>query len=272
MALDTGTAFGPLRAALRGELIEPSDPGYDAARALWNASIDRHPAAIARCTGTADVQHAVRFAREHDLVVAVRGGGHNVAGHAGCDGGLVIDLSRLRGVALDLQARVATVEPGATWGDLDGMTQPFGLAVPGGIVSSTGVAGFTLGGGLGWLTRTHGAACDSLLGAEVVTADGELIRADEDLLWGLRGGGGNFGIVTRFELALHPVGPTVLAGPRLYPLARAAELLALRRELHASAGEELQTIVIGRRAPGAPWIPPAVHGQLVVALVACWCG
>jgi FAD/FMN-containing dehydrogenase len=175
-------------------------------------------------------------------------------------------------VALDLQARVATVEPGATWGDLDGMTQPFGLAVPGGIVSSTGVAGFTLGGGLGWLTRTHGAACDSLLGAEVVTADGELIRADEDLLWGLRGGGGNFGIVTRFELALHPVGPTVLAGPRLYPLARAAELLALRRELHASAGEELQTIVIGRRAPGAPWIPPAVHGQLVVALVACWCG
>jgi FAD/FMN-containing dehydrogenase len=272
MALDTGTAFGPLRAALRGELIEPDDPGYDAARALWNASIDRHPAAIARCAGTADVQFAVRFARERDLVVAVRGGGHNVAGLAGCDGGLVIDLSGLRGVELDLQARVADVEPGATWGDVDKATQAFGLAVPGGIVSSTGVAGFTLGGGLGWLTRTYGAASDSLRGAEVVTADGELIRADEDLLWGLRGAGGNFGIVTRFELDMHPVGPTVLAGPRLYLLERAVELLALRREIHASAGEELQTIVIGRRAPGAPWIPPAVHGRLVVMLVACWCG
>jgi FAD/FMN-containing dehydrogenase len=146
MALHTGTAFGPLRAALRGELIEPSDPGYDAARALWNASTDRHPAAIARCAGTADVQHAVRFAREHDLLLAVRGGGHNVAGNAGCDGGLVIDLSRLRGVELDLQARIAHVEPGATWGDLDKATQAFGLAEPGGIVSTTGVAGFTLGG------------------------------------------------------------------------------------------------------------------------------
>src|SRR5262245_25527896 len=150
MALET-----PLRAALRGELIEPEDPRYDAARAVWNGSIDRRPAAIARCAGPADVQAAVRFAREHDVLVSVRGGGHNIAGHAVCDGGLVIDLSQLRGVELDLQARVAHVEPGATWGDVDRATQPFGLAVPGGIVSSTGVAGFTLGGGLGWITRAY---------------------------------------------------------------------------------------------------------------------
>jgi FAD/FMN-containing dehydrogenase len=257
---------------LRGELIRPGDPGYDAARAVWNGSIDRRPAAVAHCTGAADVAAAVRFAREHGLPLSVRGGGHNIAGHAVCEDGLVIDLSRLRGVFVDPVARRAHVAPGATWGDVDHETQPFGLAAPGGIVSTTGVAGFTLGGGLGWLTRRYGAACDSLLAADVVTADGELVRAGEELLWGLRGGGGNFGIVTRFELALHPVGPTVLAGPRVYPLERAPDVLALRRELTARAGEELQTIVILRNAPAAPWIPAAVHGTPVTVLVVCWCG
>jgi FAD/FMN-containing dehydrogenase len=262
--------------ALRGRLIRPADPAYDAARAVWNGSIDRRPAAIARCTGAADVMEAVRFARERGLPVSVRGGGHNIAGHAVCDDGLVIDLSGLRGVFVDPAARRAQVAPGATWGDVDHETQPFGLAAPGGIVSTTGVAGFTLGGGLGWLTPRYGAACDSLLAADVVTAEGELVRAsaaeNPELLWGLRGGGGNFGIVTRFELALHPVGPTVLAGPRVYPLERAAEALALRRELTARAGDELQTIVILRNAPAAAWVPPAVHGTPVVLLVVCWCG
>src|ERR671930_1398201 len=163
MALDTGIAFGPLRAALRGELIEPSDPGYDAARALWNASIDRHPAAIARCAGTADVQHAVRFAREHDLVVAVRGGGHNVAGHAGCDGGLVIDLSPMKGIWVDPARRTVRAQGGVTWGELDRETQVFGLATTGGTDPTTGIAGLTLGGGLGWLQGKYGLTCDNLL-------------------------------------------------------------------------------------------------------------
>jgi FAD/FMN-containing dehydrogenase len=272
MALQIDLGFDTLRERLRGAVILPDDRDYDGARAVWNGSIDRRPAAIARCTGTADVIAAVRFANEHDLRIAVRGGSHNIAGYGVCDGGLVIDLSGLRSVMVDPVARVAQVGPGATWGDVDHETQAFGLAAPGGIVSTTGVAGFTLGGGLGWLTRAYGAACDSLVGADVVTADGELVRAPEDLLWGLRGGGGNFGIVTRFELALHPVGPTILGGPRLYPLARARDVLALRREIHAGAGDALQTIVILRRAPAAPWVPSAVHGSLVVAFVACWCG
>jgi FAD/FMN-containing dehydrogenase len=272
MALQIEIGFDALRDRLRGDLILPEHPDYDRARTVWNGSIDRHPAAIARCSGTADVSAAVRFARERDLLVAVRGGGHNVAGHAVCDDGLVIDLSGLRAVTVDPLARIAQVGPGATWGDVDHETQAFGLAAPGGIVSTTGVAGFTLGGGLGWLTRAYGAACDNLLGADVVTAEGELVRAPADLLWGLRGGGGNFGIVTRFELALHPVGPTILGGPMMYPLARTRDLMALRRDLHAAAPDELQTIVILRQAPPAPWVPPAVHGEPVAVLVACWCG
>src|SRR5262245_16942702 len=194
MALQIDLGFDALRDRLRGELILPEDPDYDQAVAVWNGSIDRRPAAIARCTGTADVIAAVRFARDHYLLVAVRGGGHNVAGFGTCDDGLVIDLSGLRSVTVDPTIRVAHVAPGATWGDVDHETQAFGLAAPGGIVSTTGIAGFTLGGGLGWLTRAHGASCDGLLGAQVVTADGELVRAPEELLWGLRGGGGNFGI------------------------------------------------------------------------------
>jgi FAD/FMN-containing dehydrogenase len=257
---------------LPGDVVLPGDAGYDAARAVWNASIDRRPAAIVRCRRPADVVAAVRFARAHDLPIAVRGGGHNVAGLAVCDGGVVIDLSGLRGAVVDPHRRIARVQPGATWGDLDAATQRHALAAPGGLVSMTGVAGFTLGGGLGWLTRRYGPACDCLLGAEVVTADGEVVAADAELLWGLRGGGGNFGVVTRFDLRLHPVGPIVLAGPRAYPLDRRPDVLDAFRAITASASEELATLLVVRHAPPAPWLPPAVHGRPVAMLVLCATG
>lgn len=252
------------------ELIVPGDARYDAARTVWNAAIDRRPAAIARCSSADEVVAAVRFARERGWPLAVRGGGHNIAGLAVCDGGLVIDLSRWRGARVD--GRVAHVAPGTLWGELDLATQVHGLAAPGGLVSKTGVAGFTLGGGLGWLTRRFGPACDSLLGAEVVTADGEVVEADDELLWGLRGGGGNFGVVTRFDLALHPVGPIVYAGVRAYPLERLDEVLAAREVLTASAPPELATLLILRQAPPAPWIPAEVHGRHVAMLALCWTG
>jgi FAD/FMN-containing dehydrogenase len=208
MAVPAVIDFAGLRRAVAGDVIAPADAGYDAARAVWNASIDRRPAAIVRCAGTEDGVAGLELARSSGVRVSVRGGGHNVAGLAVCDDGLVLDLSLLRGVAVDAEARVAHVEPGSTWGDVDAATQTAGLAAPGGIVSMTGVAGFTLGGGIGWLMRACGPACDSLMGAQVVTADGAIVEAgdDTDLLWGLRGGGGNFGVVTRLDLRLHPVG------------------------------------------------------------------
>jgi FAD/FMN-containing dehydrogenase len=265
-----------LRESVHGPVLAPGDEAYDEARSVWNAMIDRRPAAIVRCSGTADVLAAVRFAREHDLLVAVRGGGHNVAGVAVCDGGLVIDLSRLRGASVDPAARVARVQPGATWADLDHETQAFGLAVPGGLVSMTGVAGFTLGGGIGWLTRRYGFAADSLIAADLVTADGEYLRVDEhqhpELLWGLRGGGGNFGVVSSFEFRLHEAGPTVFAGPRAWPMERAPEVLRCFRELKADAPDELTMLAILRIAPPAPWIPPEYHGKPVVVLVTCYSG
>ncbi len=199
----TDAVAAELRSRLRGDILGRGDPGYDAVRRVWNGMIDKRPALIARCTGTADVAAAVAVVREHDLLVAVRGGGHNVAGNAVCDGGLVIDLSPMKGIRVDPANRTARAQPGATWGDFDHETQPFGLATTGGLVSTTGIAGFTLGGGLGWLMRRHGLACDNLLSADVVTADGRLLTAspveNADLFWGLRGGGGNFGIVTSFE-------------------------------------------------------------------------
>jgi FAD/FMN-containing dehydrogenase len=246
------------------DLIVPGDPRYDDARTVWNAAIDRRPAAIVRCTSTADVVAALRLARERGRPVAVRGGGHNVAGLAVADGALVVDCSQWRGVQMD--GRVAHVAPGTLMGDLDAATQAFGLAAPGGIMSTTGVAGFTLGGGIGWLTRRFGPACDGLLGAEVVTAEGEVIEAEGELLWGLRGGGGNFGVVTRFDLALHEVGP-VVAGMRVYPLERLDEVLAAFGAL--AIAPELAILLILRQAPPAPWIPSDVHGRHVAMLAVC---
>jgi FAD/FMN-containing dehydrogenase len=247
------------------DLILPDDPRYDEARTVWNAAIDRRPAAIVRCTCTEDVVAAVRLARERGWPVAVRGGGHNVAGLAVADGALVVDCSQWRGVRVD--GRVARVAPGTLMGELDTATQALGLAAPGGIMSTTGVAGFTLGGGIGWLTRRLGPACDGLLGAEVVTANGDVIEADGELLWGLRGGGGNFGVVTRFDLSLHKVGPTVVAGIRVYPLERLDEVLAAFGALSIVPG--LAILLILRQAPPAPWIPADVHGRHVAALAVC---
>jgi FAD/FMN-containing dehydrogenase len=209
------------KANLGGELIQPHDQGYDEARTVWNAMIDKRPALIARCSGTADVITAVKFAREQNLLLSVRGGGHNIAGSALCDDGLTIDLSGMKGLHVDLKTRTVRAQPGCNLGDLDRETQIFGLVVPAGIVTDTGIAGLTLGGGFGWLTRRYGYTCDNLLSADVVTADGSFITASEkensDLFWGLRGGGGNFGIVTSFEYQAHPVGPQVTAGMVIHP-------------------------------------------------------
>src|SRR5512145_2889558 len=231
----------------RGRLIRADHADYDTARAVWNGAIDRRPRLVARCSGTADVVAAVRFARDHDLEIAIRGGGHNVAGTAVCDGGIVIDLSAMRGVRVDPAVRSAWVQGGALWGDVDHETQAHGLATTGGIVSHTGVAGLTLGGGVGWLMRRHGLTVDNLLAADVVTADGESLRASEDehpdLFWALRGGGGNFGVVTAFEFRLHSVGPTVLAGPILWDAADAGEVLRFYRDFVRDAPDELGTVV-----------------------------
>jgi FAD/FMN-containing dehydrogenase len=275
ITLDDGDIAGLAR-HFRGDLIGRNHARYDGARRIWNGAIDRHPLLVARCSGVADVAAALRFARERGLVVAVRGGGHNVAGTAVCDDGIVIDLSPMKGMWINPGARVARAQPGLLWGEFDHETQQFGLATPGGIVTHTGIAGLTLGGGLGWLMRRYGLTCDNLLSADMVTADGELVRAsaDEnvDLFWGLRGGGGNFGIVTSFEYRLHPVGPNVLAGVVLYPAARAREVLDFYRSWVAGAPDELMTIVVLRMAPPAPFLPTAIHGQPVVIIGVCYAG
>src|SRR3954469_15667834 len=260
-----------LAAELRGSLIRPGDDDYDSARALWNAAHDHYPAIIVRCAGPADVAAAVRFARSEKLEVAVRGGGHSIPGFSGVDGGLVIDLSPMRGILVDPVGRRAIVQGGCTWRDVDLETQAHGLATTGGLVSSTGVAGFTLGGGIGWLMRSYGLASDNLLSADVVTADGEMVRASEtenaDLLWALRGGGGNFGVVTSFEFALHPVGPTLAGGVIFYPGDDAEAVLRGWREWLKSAPDELTTVVNLTTAPPAPFIPEAWHGKRVIAIV-----
>jgi FAD/FMN-containing dehydrogenase len=270
------TGYDELAGALRGEVLVPESPGYDAARRIWNGAIDRRPACIARCAGVADVVAAVRFARERELTVSVRSGGHGVGGHALCDGGLVIDLSPMKGIRVDAAARTARAEAGVLWGELDRETQLAGLATVGGIVTHTGIAGLTLGGGIGWLMRKHGATVDNLLSADVVTADGDVMTASEerdaDLLWGLRGGGGNFGVVTSFEYRLHPVGPAVLAGPIFHPLDRAPEVLRFYREFAAAAPDELTTIFNLRLAPPLPFLPPEVHGRPIVMIGACYAG
>lgn len=265
-----------LATALRGKVLTAASPGYDTARSIWNAMIDRRPALIIQCAGAADVKAAVELAREHSLLVAVRGGGHNIAGAAVCDGGLMIDLSPMRGVRVDPRSRTARVEPGCTLGDFDRETQAFGLATPLGINSTTGVAGLTLGGGFGWLTRRYGMTVDNLLSADVVTADGELLTATErrhaDLFWALRGGGGNFGVVTSFELRLHPVGPDLFSGLVVYPFAEAASILDRYRRVAAEAPDELSAWVVVRKAPPLPFLPAAVHGTEILAIAMLWAG
>ena len=255
-----------------GELLAPSDSDYDEARKIWNGAIDRRPALIARCRDARDVAAALRLARERDLQIAVHGGGHGVAGLAVNDGGLVIDLSSMKAIAVDAQARTARAQGGVLWGELDAATQAHGLATVGGIVTHTGIAGLTLGGGIGWLMRRHGATVDNFAGAEVVTPDGAIVRADDELMWGLRGGGGNFGVVTEFEYRIHPIGPTVLAGPIYYALDDAPAALRHYRDFIAQAPDELTTIVNLRQAPPLPILPPEMHGRPVVAIIACWAG
>jgi hypothetical protein len=265
-----------LKASLRGELIQPHDERYDDARKVWNAMIDKRPALIARCSGTADVIAAVNFAREHDLLLSVRGGGHNIAGTALCDDGLTIDLSGMKGIHVDLKTRTVRAQPGCNLGDLDRETQVFGLAVPAGIVTDTGIAGLTLGGGFGWLTRRYGYTCDNLLSADVVTADGTVLTASDkqnaELFWGLRGGGGNFGVVTSFAYQAYPVGPQVTAGMVVHPMERPREVVEFFREFSASAPEELCCLLNLRQAPPAPFLPEEVHGKPIVAIAVCHSG
>jgi FAD/FMN-containing dehydrogenase len=265
-----------LRAGMRGEVIVPADPGYDAARAVWNGAIDRRPGAVARCAGTADVLHAVNVARSAGLLVAVRSGGHSFAGNGVCDDGLVIDLAPMRGIRVDPGARRARCGAGVLWGELDHETQAFGLATPGGVISHTGVAGLTLGGGLGWLNRRHGLSCDNLAAVDLVTADGQLVHAgerqNEDLFWGLRGGGGNFGIATSFEFAVHPVGPSVLAGLVLFRLDRAGAIGRFAHEWASGAPRELSTIFAVATAPPEPFVIPEAQGQRAVMVLFCWTG
>jgi FAD/FMN-containing dehydrogenase len=252
-----------LRAGFRGPLLLPTDPEYDDARQIWNAMIDRRPAVIARCTGTADVVAAVRFARQHGLRVAVRGGGHSAAGKAVVDDGLVIDLSLMKGVRVDPASKTARAEGGATWGDFDHETQLFGLAAPGGVISTTGIAGLTLGGGFGWLTRRFGLSCDNVVSVDIVTASGECVTASEhentDLFWAVRGGGGNFGVVTSFEYRLHEVGPLVLTSILAWPAARAAEVLRVHREATRALPDEVGTSAAFVTAPPLPFIPEEMH-------------
>ena len=272
----TATDLERLHDSIHGLVIGPDHEGYDEARSIWNGAIDRRPACIARCTGVADVVAAVRFARERELPVAVRSGGHGVGGHAICDGGLVIDLSPMQGIRVDPAGRTARAEAGVLWGKLDRETQLHGLATVGGIVTHTGIAGLTLGGGIGWLMRKHGATVDNLVSVDLVTAEGELLTASEDqnpdLFWGLRGGGGNFGIVTSFEYRLHPVGPIVLAGPIFHRLEDAREVLRFYREFIAAAPDELTTIFDLSVAPPLPFLPEDVHGNPIVMVGACYAG
>lgn len=261
---------------LRGPLIHADHDDYDEARLVWNGLIDKRPALIARCFGTGDVVDAVDFAREHDLLVAVRGRGHNVAGNAVCDAGLVIDLSAMRGIHVDAQACTAYVQPGADWGDLDKETQLHSLVTPGGQVSMTGVAGLTLGGGMGYLRRKWGLSCDNLRSVEVVTADGRVVTAseaeNEDLFWAVRGGGGNFGVVTSFEFQLHPLGPEIYAALTIYPFEEAGSVLRRWRDFALEAPDEVTLDAYVWGMPPLPGVPPESHWAPVVILAGLYAG
>ncbi len=271
----SSNAFEGLRERVRGDVILPEDEGYEEARRVYNAMIDRRPAVIVRAANAGDVMAAVRLAREERVDLAIRGGGHSVPGFGTCDGGVVIDLSRMRGVRVDPAASTARAEGGATWGDFNAATYPFGLATTGGIISTTGVAGLTLGGGIGYLARGFGLSCDNLVSADVVTADGSFVVASErenaDLFWALRGGGGNFGVVTSLEFALHPV-KDIYGGPMFYELSEVENLLRFYREYIADAPEQMGAFPAFQIAPPLPFIPEDRHGDTFIAVVACWAG
>src|SRR5215218_3268119 len=263
-------------AGMRGTIFRPGDEHYDRERSIWNGAHDRHPAVIARCAGVADVIRTVDLARSEGLPLAVRGGGHSIPGFSTVDGGIVLDLSSMTGIRVDPVRRMVMAEAGCTWKDLDAETQQFGLAVTGGLVSSTGIAGFTTGGGIGWLMRKHGLASDNLVAADVVTADGQFVHASADenpeLFWGLRGGGGNFGVVTSFEYQLHEVGPTVFSGLVFYPAEEAEQVLRGFRAACAGAPDGLTALVNLTTAPPVPFLPESAHGRPIVAVASCWSG
>ena len=275
-AIVTPAQLSELAAAIQGELITEGAPGYDEARTIWNAMIDRRPALIIQCRTASDVQHAVRFAAARGLLVSVRGGGHNIGGYAVCSGGLMIDLSPMTAIDVAPATRRARVEPGVTLAMLDAATQQHGLATPVGINSTTGIAGLTLGGGFGWLTRKFGFTVDNLVAADIVTADGQLRKASAnehaDLFWAIRGGGGNFGVVTAFDFQLHPVGPEIFAGLIVHPFEQAAALLRHYRSVVASAPEELTCWMVFRQAPPLPFLPAEWHGREVAVLAFAYCG
>ena len=270
------TMVEELKGTVKGKVLVPGDDAYEDARKIWNAMIDKHPALIVRCAATSDVVRAVNFAKDNGLLLAVRGGGHNIAGSAVCDDGIVIDLSQMKAANVDPGTRRVTVEGGATLADFDAATQAHGLATPLGINSTTGVAGLTLGGGFGWLSRKYGMTVDNLESAEVVTAAGEVVRASAtehpDLFWALRGGSGNFGVVTRFEFRLHPVGPDVLSGLIVYPFSEAKRVLQQYREFTAKAPDELSVWTVLRKAPPLPFLPEQVHGKEIIALALLYTG
>jgi FAD/FMN-containing dehydrogenase len=270
------SAIDDLRSRLRGPLLTATDPGYGQAGTLWNGMITRRPAIIVRCLGTADIITAVNFARERGIAISVRGGGHNIAGLAVCDGGLMLDMSLRRGVWVDTDGRTAIAQTGCTIGDLDNETQLHGLASCLGFVSKTGIAGLTVGGGLGYLSRRFGWTSDTVRSMDVVTADGRLVHTDEhqhpELFWGLRGGGGNFGIVTNIEYSLFPVGPEIVGGAIAWPIDQADRVLEKFREFAGDAPPEMTCVAAVRPAPPAPWLPKDMHGKLVVLIIVCYTG
>ncbi|PRX36615.1 FAD/FMN-containing dehydrogenase [Paraburkholderia sp. BL18I3N2] len=272
----SSSAVDELKTAIRGQVLLPGDATFEVARSIWNAMIDRHPAIILRCAGVADVRQGVAFARDNGLPLAIRGGGHNIGGSALCNDGVVLDLSQMKSVQIDPTARRAYVEPGATLHDFDHEAQAFGLATPLGINSTTGVAGLTLGGGFGWLSRRYGMTVDNLVSADVVTAEGELVHASadshQDLFWAIRGGGGNFGVVTRFEFALHPVGPLVYGGLVVLPIEQARDALLKYRAANATMPKELSVWAVLRLAPPLPFLPAEVHGKPVIVFAMCYTG